>query len=98
MRKDYFIIYNGIAQEYSLSPIELLIFSYTLNFKEKLIRSENHLAILFNVSKSTIHKAIRRLIKINLLGYRKVKNKNGGFDCLEKFVIDRNRFDEYTNS
>ena len=73
MRKDYFIIYNGIAQEYKLSPIELLIFSYTLNFKEKLIRSENQLASLFNVSKSTIHKAIRRLIKINLLGSRKVK-------------------------
>ena len=48
MRKDYFIIYNGIAQEYKLSPIELLIFSYTLNFKEKLIRSENQLASLFN--------------------------------------------------
>ena len=92
MRKDYFIIYNGIAQEYKLSPIELLIFSYTLNFKEKLIRSENQLASLFNLSKSTIHKAIRRLIKINLLGSRKVKNRNGGFDCLEKFVIDRNRF------
>ncbi|MCM1338581.1 MAG: MarR family transcriptional regulator [Muribaculaceae bacterium] len=98
MRKGYFIVYNGIAEKYNLSPTELLIFSYTLNFAEKLTRSENQLAKLFNVSKSTIHNTIEKLIKKNLLGTRKVKNKNGGFDCLEKFVIDRSRFDKYKNS